>query len=94
MSLAGQPGEIVPDSFIQATPVPATAASSEPHLMDSCKHCFPDGSVRSSSCPVQDRDTNELASSSSMPAIHVPAGIDDALMVQPDATCEVKSTPT
>ena len=28
-----------------------------------------------------------------MPAIPVPAGIDDALTVQPDSTCEVKSTP-
>ena len=93
-SLMDQPGDIVPDSFIEATPVPATAASSEPHLMDSCEHCFPEGSVTSSSCPVQDRDNNELACSSSMPVIPVPTGIDDALTVQPDSTCVVKSTPT
>ena len=29
-----------------------------------------------------------------MPLIPVPASIDDALTVQPDSTCEVKSTPT
>ena len=90
-SLVGQPGEIVSDS---CTPVPATAVSDEPNLMDSHEHCFPEGSITSSSCPVQDRDTNELACSSSMPAIPVPAGIDDALTVQPDSTCKVKSTLT
>ena len=93
-SLVGQPGEIVSDSFIKSTPVHATAASDEPHLMDSYKRCFPEGSVTSSSSPVQDRDTSELACSSSMPAIPVPAGIDDALMVQPDSTCKVTSTST
>ena len=94
-SLVGQPGEIVSDSFIQNTPVPAKAASDEPHLMDSYKRCFPEGSITSSSCPVQDRDTSGLACSSSMPAIPVPpAGIDDALTVQPDSTCKVTSTST
>ena len=52
-----QPVEIVPDSFTQGTPVPATAASDEPPLMDSCEPCFPEGSITSSSCPVRDRDT-------------------------------------
>jgi len=74
-SLVGQPVEIVPDSFTQGTPDPATAASDEPHLMDSCEPCFPEGSVTRSSCPVQDRNTNELACSSSMPVIPVPSGI-------------------
>lgn len=92
-SLVGQPVEIVPHSFTQGTTDPATAASDERHLMDSCGPCFPEGSVTSSSCPAQDRDTNELACSSSLPAIPVPTGIDDALTVQPDSTCEVKSTP-
>ena len=93
-SLVGQPVEIVPDSFSQGIPVPATAVSDEPHLMDSCEPCVPEGSITSSSCPVQDKDTNELTCSSSMPLIPVPAGIDDALTAQPDSTSEVKSTPT
>lgn len=91
-SLVGQPGEIFSDSFIQSTPVPATAASDEPPLMNSHKRGFPEGSVTSSFCPVQDRDTSELACSSSMPSIPISAGIDDALTVQPDATCKVTST--
>ena len=62
--------------------------------MDSCEPCFPKGSISSSSCPVEDRDTNELTFSSSMPLIPVSASNDDALTVQPDFTCEVKSTPT
>lgn len=49
----GQQAEIVPDSFIQGTPVLATAAPDEPHLMDSCEHCVPEDSVTSSSCPVK-----------------------------------------
>lgn len=93
-SLVGQPVEIVPDSFTQGTPNPATAVSNELHLIHFCEPCFPEGSVTSSSCPAQDRNTNELACSSSMPTIPVPAGIDDVLTVQPDSTCEVKSTPT
>ena len=93
-SLVGQPWEIVSDSFIQSTPVPSTAASDEPHLMNSYKRCFPEGSVTSLSCPVQDRDTSELACSSSMPAIPFPAGIDDALTVPPDSTCKVIFTST
>jgi len=92
-SLVDQPGEIVPDFFTQGTPVPATAASDKPHLRDSCKPCFPESSITSSSCSVRDRDTNELACSSSMPAIPAPASIDDALTVQPDSTCEVQATP-
>ena len=62
--------------------------------MDSYKCCFPEASVTSSSCPVQDRDSSELACSSSMPAIPVPASIDDVLTVQPDSTCKVTSTST
>ena len=93
-SLVGQPGEIVFYSFIQITPYPATAASDELHLIDSYKPCFPEGSVTSLSCPVQDRDTSELACSSSTPAIRVPAGIDDALTVPPDFTCKLSSTST
>ena len=91
-SLVGQPVEIVPDSFSQGIPVPAaTAVSDEPHLMDSCEPCFTEGSITSSSCPVQDKDTNERTCS-----IPVPASIDDVLQltVQSDSTCEVKSTPT
>jgi len=93
-SLVGQPGEIISDSFIQSTPVPARADSDEPHLMNSYKRCFPEGSVTSSSCPVQDRDTSELACSSSMSANPAPAVTDDALRVQPDSTCQVTSTST
>jgi len=93
-SLVDQPVEIVPDFFTQGTPVPATAASDEPHLMNCCKPCLPEGSITSSSSPVRDRDTNKLACSSSMSAIPVPASIDDALTVQPDSTCGVQSTPT
>lgn len=48
-SLVGQPVEIVSDSFIQSIPVPATAASYKPHLMDSYKRCLPEDSVKSSS---------------------------------------------
>ena len=59
MPLVGQPVEIVPDSFSQGIPVPATAVSDEPHLMDSCEPCFPEGFITSSSCPVQDKDTTE-----------------------------------
>ena len=91
-SLVGQPVEIVPDPFTQGTSVPATADSDEPHLKDSCEPCFSEDSL-TSSCLVQDRDRNELACTSSIPAISVPAGIDDALTVQPDCTCEVESTP-
>ena len=93
-SLVGQPWEIASDSFIQSTPVPATAASDELHLMDYYKRCFPEGSITSLSCPVQDRDTSELACSSSMPAIPVLAGIDDALTLPPDSTCKVTFTST
>ena len=59
-SLVGQPVEIVPDSFSQGIPVPTAAVSDEPHLMDSREPCFTEGSITSSSCPVQDKDTNEL----------------------------------
>ena len=51
-SLVGQPVEIVLYSFSQGIPVPATVVSDEPHLMDSCKPCVPEGSKTSSSCPV------------------------------------------
>ena len=84
--------EIVPDSFSRGAPVAVTAASDEPHLMESCELCLPEGSITSSSCPVRDRDTNYLACSIFMPAIPVPASIDDALAAQPDSTCEVQST--
>ena len=93
-SLVGQPWEIVSDSFIQITPVPAAAAFDEPHLMDYYKRCFPEGSITCLSCPVQDKDTSELAFSSSMPAIPVPAGIDDALTLPPDYTSKVTFTST
>ena len=79
--LVGRPVEIVLDSFSHGIPVPATAFSDEPHLMDSCEPCFPEGSITSSSCPVQDKDTNELTWSSSMPLFLVPASSDDALMI-------------
>ena len=46
-SLVGQPWEIVSDSFIQNTPVPAAAASDEPHLMDYYQRCFPEDSITS-----------------------------------------------
>ena len=89
-SLVGQPVEIFPDSFSQGIPVPATAVSDELHLMDSCEPCVPEGSITSSSCPVPDKDTNELTGLSSIP---VPVSIDDDLTAQPDSTSEVKSTP-
>ena len=93
-SLVGQPGKIISDSFIPSSSVPTTAASDESPSMDSYKRGFPEGSVTSSSCPVPDRDTIDLACSSSIPAIPVPAGIDYALTVPPDSTCKVTSTST
>ena len=53
--------------------------------MDSCEPCVPEGSITSSPCPVQVKDTNELTCLSSMLLIPVPASIDDALTAQPDS---------
>ena len=39
-SLVGQPAEIVPDSFIQVTPVLTTAAFDELHVMDTDEYAF------------------------------------------------------
>ena len=91
-SSVDQPSEVVPDSVIQGTPVPAAAALDEPHLMDSCEQPFPESS--SASFPVQDKDTTDLAHSSSMPEIPVLPNSDNALSFQSDPLCKVQTTPT